>query len=176
MRYLLIDEVRYGDTELAAMKNLSAALFRLEKSRTPQEIREVLKNLIEWLKAPEQLSLRRAFTVMLGRVLLPRRVPGQSVPELNDLQEVDAMLAETVQEWTKQWKAEGRQEGRREGRQEGRYEEASNVLRRLLQKKYGAGDLPLRVEEKLAGATLEEIESWTDRILDARTLDDVFGN
>ncbi|MBF0626332.1 MAG: Rpn family recombination-promoting nuclease/putative transposase, partial [Magnetococcales bacterium] len=39
MRYLLIDEVRYGDAELATMRNLAAALFRLEKSRSPEEIR-----------------------------------------------------------------------------------------------------------------------------------------
>ena len=63
-----------------------------------------------------------------------------------------------------------------EGRMEGRHEEATHVLRRLLQKKYGARELPLRVEEKLVDASLEEIESWTDRILDARTLEDVFDN
>ena len=167
MRYLLIDEVRYEDAELTPMRNLTAALFRLEKSRQPEEIRSVLKNLIDWLRAPEQLSLRRAFTVMLGRVLLPRRVPGQTVPELNDLQEVDAMLAETVQEWTKQWKAEGRQEGRQE--------EAVKVLRRLVQKKFGNPIMPSHIEEKLAGATLEEIEILTDRILDAQSLGEVFG-
>ncbi len=58
----------------------------------------------------------------------------------------------------------------------GRHEEASSLFRRLLQKKFAAGDLPVRIEEKLAGATLEEIESWTDRILDARTLEDIFDN
>uniref|UniRef100_A0A1S7LF79 Transposase n=1 Tax=Magnetococcus massalia (strain MO-1) TaxID=451514 RepID=A0A1S7LF79_MAGMO len=88
MEYMLIDEVRYADSELGSMRNLSAALFRLEKSGSPEQIREVLSNLIEWLKAPEQLSLRRAFTVMLGRVLLPRKAPGQTIPELNDLQVV----------------------------------------------------------------------------------------
>ncbi len=160
MRYLLIDEVRYGNAELESMKNLSAALFRLEKSRTPQEIREVLKSLINWLKTPDQLSLRRAFTVMLGRVLLPRRVPGQSVPELNDLQEVDAMLAETVQEWTKKWKAEGRQEG-----------EAALLLRQL-QRRFGS--LPADLTEKVRLADRTTLETWGDRVLDAQSLDDVF--
>lgn len=36
MKYLLIDEVRYEDAELAAQRNLAAALFRFEKSRNLQ--------------------------------------------------------------------------------------------------------------------------------------------
>ncbi|MBF0188284.1 MAG: Rpn family recombination-promoting nuclease/putative transposase [Magnetococcales bacterium] len=172
MRYLLIDEVRYEDAVLADMQNLVAALFRLEKSQTPTDIRAVLKSLITWLKAPEQLSLRRAFTVMLGRVLLPRRVPGQTIPELNDLQEVDAMLAETVQEWTKQWKAEGRAEGRNEGRAEGRAEEAGSMLSRLLQRRFG--DLPHWAQEKIQNANVKTLEQWSDRIFDADSLEAVF--
>lgn len=69
MRYLLVDEVRFGNAELESMRNFVTALFRLEKSSAPAEIQAVVKHLIDWLKAPEQLSLRRAFTVMLGRVL-----------------------------------------------------------------------------------------------------------
>ena len=170
MRYLLIDEVRYADAELATMRNLAAALFRLEKSRSPEEIRGAVRHLIEWLKAPEQSSLRRAFTVMLGRVLLPRRAPGQPIPELNDLQEVDAMLAETVQEWTKQWETQGWRKGLQEGRQEGRQEEAAAVLQRLLTRRFGP--LPEWASDKVARADLPALENWTDRVLDARSLDE----
>ncbi len=34
--------------------------------------------------------------------------------ELNDLNEVNTMLAERVKQWTKEWKQEGLQEGRQE--------------------------------------------------------------
>ncbi|MBF0633012.1 MAG: Rpn family recombination-promoting nuclease/putative transposase [Magnetococcales bacterium] len=162
MRYLLIDVVRYKDSELTPMCNLVAALCRLEKSQTSEEIRAVVALLVDWLKAPEQLSLRRAFTVMLGRVLLPRRVPGQVIPELNDLQEVDAMLAETVGEWTKEWKREGRQEG-----------EAA-ILTRLLQRRFGT--VPDWANEKIAKADLSSLEEWSLRIFDAQSLDDIFAD
>ncbi|MBF0602508.1 MAG: transposase, partial [Nitrospirae bacterium] len=46
-------------------------------------------------------------------------------------------------------------------------------LLRLLRKKNGP-DLPSWVDNKLAGATLKEVETWIDRILDARSLEDVF--
>ncbi|MBF0260735.1 MAG: Rpn family recombination-promoting nuclease/putative transposase [Magnetococcales bacterium] len=168
MRYLLIDEMRHGDAELGAMRNLVAALFRLEKSRSVEEIRSALGCLIDWLKAPEQASLRRAFTVMLGRVLLPRRVPGQSVPEMRDLQEVETMLAETVQEWTQQWEAKGLLQGRQEGRQEG---EAAMLLRQLYRR---FGMVPDWVGEKVSQADSQALEAWSLRILDAQSLDEIF--
>ncbi|MDQ2694967.1 MAG: Rpn family recombination-promoting nuclease/putative transposase, partial [Pseudomonadota bacterium] len=120
--YLLIDEGRYGESELASVRNLAAALFRLEHSRSPEDIRRVLQTLIEWLRAPEQRSLRRALTTWLVRVLLPSRIPGVRIQELQDLNEVDSMLAERVKEWTEQWKQQGLEEGRREGLQQGKQE------------------------------------------------------
>jgi hypothetical protein len=42
LRYLLIDEGRYGESELAPQRNLAAALFRLEGSREPRDVARVL--------------------------------------------------------------------------------------------------------------------------------------
>jgi hypothetical protein len=65
IRYLLLDEQRLADTELAGQRNVAAALFQLENSRRPEDIERVLASLIDWLAAPEQDSLRRAFVVWL---------------------------------------------------------------------------------------------------------------
>lgn len=111
VRYLLIDEGALPVTALPETRNLVAALFRLEHSRQPEDVRRVVESLVEWLAAPEQTSLRRAFTVWLRRVLLPARLPGVAVPEVAELQEVRSMLAERVIEWTKDWKQQGIQEG-----------------------------------------------------------------
>ena len=125
-RYLLIDEGALAESELASLRNLAAALFQLENSRQPEDVQRVLERLIEWLGAPEQMELRRTFTVWIKRVLFPKRLPGVKVPEVQDLQEVRGMLEERVIEWTRDWKEQGIQEGRRigiqEGRQEGRQE------------------------------------------------------
>jgi predicted transposase/invertase (TIGR01784 family) len=120
--YLLVDESRYSAAELEPLRNLVAALFRLENSRGVGDVRRVLEALLEWLKEPEQESLRRAFVLWFKRVFLPARVPDAEVPELQDLQEVQTMLAERVVEWTRQWKEEGLREGREEGIQQGRQE------------------------------------------------------
>ena len=94
LRYLLIDEGYYDNHELESLKSLVSALFQLERQQTPEDVCRIITALIDWLKSPEQQSLRRAFTVWLGRVLLPSRYPGESIPEFHDLQEVHAMLCQ----------------------------------------------------------------------------------
>lgn len=81
---LLVDEGRYADSELTASRNLVAAWFRLENSRSPRHAQRVLEALMEWLAAPEQTSLRRAFTAWRREVFLPGRLPMVNLPELNN--------------------------------------------------------------------------------------------
>lgn len=102
-----LDSEHFTYSELEPLRNLAAALFRLENSRTPKDLEDMLVALVDWLKAPEQTSLWRAFTVWLKRVLLQSRMPGVEFTKLNDLQEVSAMLAERVVEWTETWEQQG---------------------------------------------------------------------
>jgi hypothetical protein len=53
-RYVLIDESAYADADLSTMRNLAAALFRLEGSRDPATVREVLGALAAWLADQER--------------------------------------------------------------------------------------------------------------------------
>ncbi len=66
------------------------------------------------------------------------------------------MLSERVLEWTEQWKQEGEM----------------RVLQRQLTRRFG--DLPVWAVSRLEEAGLEELEVWTDRVLDAGTLEEVF--
>ncbi len=78
-----------------------------------------LHALVEWLKAPEQTSLRRAFTVWFNRVFLPKRLSGVEFESLSDLHEVHDMLANRVESWTDQWKREGLEQGLERGLEQG---------------------------------------------------------
>ena len=120
------------------------------------------------LKAPEQDGLRRAFTVWLRRVLLPSRLPGIQLPQVIDLVEMKAMLAERVQEWTKQWKQEGIEEELQKGRQEGQAE----LLIKILERKFGP--LPPVYQQRILTAGPEDIWRWVDRALVAAALEQVF--
>ncbi len=97
--YLLLDEVRLAESDLSGMKNLAAALFRLETSRGPEDIRQVLACLIDWLREPAQRTLRRAFAVWMRRVLLPARIPGVELEEFG----VEAKLAQASTDQLERW-------------------------------------------------------------------------
>ncbi len=120
LRYALLDEARIPEMELDSERNVAAALFRLEKSRDLDDFRKQ----VGWMAAGPEMDegLRASVYTWLTRVLMPSRFPGLDVAEAESLEEVQAMLAERVMEWTREWKEEGRQEGREEGREEGRQE------------------------------------------------------
>ena len=119
MRYFLLDEGRIVQGELQELKNLAAALFRLEQSREPEDILRVVRSLLVWLAAPEQASLNRAFTVWVEKVLMPARLPGVGIPHLHNLTEAETMLAERVKKWTEDWKAQGLEKGLEQGLEKG---------------------------------------------------------
>lgn len=65
-----------------------------------------------------------------------------------------------------------RQESHAEGRVEGRAEKARSILLRQLQLKFGA--LSADVVERVGAAEEPELDRWSDRVLTATTLDEVF--
>jgi len=121
VRYLLIDERRVRTNERGSSKNLAAVLFQIENSKTEQELRTIVGSLRELLRGPQHAELRRAFSVWISEVILPR-VRGTPSRSIEDLEETYSMLSETIKKWKADWRREGLREGRTEGRMEGRME------------------------------------------------------
>lgn len=174
LHYLLLDEGSYHDHELASLRNLSAALFRLENSRTPEDVQQVLQALIDWLQSSEQDHLQRAFTIWLKKVFLPGRMPEVAFDEIQDLQEVHSMLAERVKEWSKNWKQEGIEEGIEEGLQKGEIKGEMNLLLRQLEWRFGAVSETITARVKQADSPT--LQLWSKRILTAQTIEEVFAD
>jgi hypothetical protein len=162
MPYLLLAEHNFQDQELKPLRNLVAALFRLEISQEPAHLASVVENLLEWLKDSKQASLRRAFTVWFHRVLFADKPAPERLGPLNELGEVQVMLAERVQEWKKEWKKEAISEG------------TAIMLRQLLEHKFGS--LEERIVGQLQTADDQQLQEWGKRILTATTLNEIFDN
>lgn len=75
-------------------------------------------------------------------------------------------LQETVLEWRREWQRIGREEGRRQG--------ALLSLTHLLEVKFGV----LRPEDRVrvGEADMEQLMAWAERLLTARSLDEVFND
>ncbi|MBF0159732.1 MAG: Rpn family recombination-promoting nuclease/putative transposase [Magnetococcales bacterium] len=163
MRYYVMDEGAFPRDLLRSLPSLSAILFRLEHPTDARSVVETGQDLVEWFKShPDTLPLKRLFRELLIGAM--ERVKGSeplmSAPE--ELGEVSNMLADHIEQWG------------RDAKQEGRKEEGSSILLRLL--RYRFPTLPNWVEQKVLGADLDVLAQWTDRILDARSLQDIFGD
>ena len=67
---------------------------------------------------------------------------------------------------------QGIEKGLEKGREEGRTQGTASVLLRLLNRRFGP--LSADVTRRLAQSTPEQLEIWAERVLDARTIDEVF--
>jgi predicted transposase YdaD len=168
LRYRLVDEAAYPREDLAALSSPVADLFRIEKSRDWPEVRASVHRLRQSIP-PGEAALRRAFETWLQKVILPRF--GLSLDDVSaelTLEEMETMLAESIDRWNREIREEGRQEGRQEGQQEG---EARVVLRQLRLK---LGPLEPAIEDRVRSADADRLLEWSERILTAASLQEVF--
>jgi predicted transposase/invertase (TIGR01784 family) len=165
LRYCLLDEMQMADSELESLRNLAAAMFRLEKSRGPETMEQALEAAIEWLRAPGLEEVRRSFTDWVLKVLLPSRIRGVKFPESLDLEEVKAMLAESGLSWSDQWMQEGLEKG-----QENALAQARGALFQDLEMRFGP--LPPEIRRRVEAITsIEELTRFTLRAGAASSLD-----
>lgn len=166
-KYIVVDETHLSEEKLGPVDNPVTAVFQLEQSRGPEDVRRVVEALLDILDDPELKALYEDFLSFINTVVIPARLKSQGVPEAKDLLEVRSMLAETVVQWTEDWKAEGLEEGQKKGRQEGKLE----LLQRLFEQRFGT--LPSWAIEQLQEASPETLDAWGLRLLGAQSLEEV---
>jgi len=79
---------------------------------------------------------------------------------------------QSVIEWTKEWKRQGLERGLEQGLEQGRLEGRRQTVQRLLARRFGP--LPDVALGRLEAADAALLDEWTERLLDAATLDEVF--
>lgn len=83
-------------------------------------------------------------------------------------------IARGVQQGIQQGMQQGMQRGIQQGVQQGMQLGEALLLQRLLTRRFG--ELSAAQQARLAAATPAQLEIWGDRVLDARSLDEVFGD
>lgn len=157
-----------GRTRKRLPDNRMSDIINLETGPNPEYLQHLVDHLTHHLKGPENRELRRAFAVWINRIVLKRLAPGTILPEVNELNEVQNMLAERVTQWTENWKQEGMQKGIPMGQQK----EAARMLYRQLTRRFGI--LSIETRQKLENAPTEQLEQWGENLMDAKTLEEVF--
>ena len=158
MRYLVLDEGLLVGKGGLPDQNLAALLFRLEHNKGLEDSTKVLQTVLRLTRGREFTELRRAFFLWVRHVLLPRSLPATiNLSHAADLSELTVMLTTH----TKDWGYYLRQEG------------ASSVLEHQLSRKFGP--LPANILKRLREADTEQLQAWSLKVLDAQTLEEVFG-
>ncbi|MBW8067920.1 MAG: DUF4351 domain-containing protein [Ferrovum sp.] len=170
-KYLLVDENDYPDSELAPLNNLVAAVFRFEHPVSSEKIEELIALLEVWLV--DQSGLRRMIARWLRATLMRKPEYRILLPEVDDLQELRIMLSERMKEWAHQYRAEGEAIGEAIGEARGEVRGEALALQKQLTRRFGV--IPADVLEKISAATVEQIDGWLYQILDAKSLNDLFG-
>ena len=98
LSYLLLDEGAIVDSPgwSDEMRNIVAAIFRIEKHRDEKDVSDAIGHLAEWLSGTEQASLRRAIIIWFYRVFLPNRAPELEFPEVSDFTNLHEAMVRTV--------------------------------------------------------------------------------
>jgi hypothetical protein len=95
-------------------------------------------------------------------------LPEEGTPETPSLEEFETMLAESIDRWNRELREEGVQEGLQKGLQEGE----ARILLRQLRLKFGP--LKPETEEQVPAADAERLMEWSERVLGAERVEDVF--
>ncbi|QEP43627.1 DUF4351 domain-containing protein [Ectothiorhodospiraceae bacterium BW-2] len=170
-RYHLLDE---GRTAYDIANNHFSDILELENNPDLKQIEAVVARLTKQLKGEHNRELRRAFTIWINRMVLKRLAPADKLPKINELSEVQSMLAERMTQLTEEWKQQGVQLGVQLGEKQGVQKGERKILERQIIRRFGFNALSNELRQKLASATIEELEQWGDNILDAQTLEEVF--
>ena len=166
--YLLVETGRFGPRDLPDEGNLADVLFRMESSRNPQQLRRAIGMAEKRLGKPGTGRLREAFTLWLHSGFLPSRFPGIELPDFTNLKEAKAMIETPMTAWIERQKERASQKGIQNGIQKG---EALLVARQL-GRKFGA--LPEAMQAAIASADPEKLTLWGERLLTAKSLEQVF--
>ncbi|MCD2448841.1 hypothetical protein GO003_000295 [Methylicorpusculum oleiharenae] len=144
----------------------------LQQCATSDDLQTHIQLLQQHLKAAHYQPIRRSFAIWLRR-LLRVKFKAESIPEYQELTEVNAMLAERLTDWTLQWKKEGEEIGEKRGQkigeERGQKKEALRLLIKLTSLKYG--ELPDWALQKMEQADIQQLEIWSERILTAESLE-----
>ncbi|MGE4125899.1 MAG: DUF4351 domain-containing protein [Pusillimonas sp.] len=121
--------------------------------------------LNDWLA--DNPELRRIFAIWIRAVVLRRSKYAVVLPKIDDLKELKMTLTARFETWAEEFEQRGIEKGLEKGLLKGE----ALALQRLLVKRFGP--LSEHAAQQIESATSEQINLWIDRVLDARSLNDV---
>ena len=167
-----MDLGKIPDRYLSADRRLRVRLLAMKYATRGKSRQVAIKELlIEALKdAPEELRPVLYYLIQTYTAYDEKTI--QEIIRKVQPEEIDTMMSQFARDITKTARQEALREGVQQGMQRGRQEGEAGLLLRLLS--YRFHPLPDEITRRIHTADPNTIETWADRILDAKSLDEVF--
>ena len=168
------DEATILRRDLTPLGTLCFLCLRVLRGATGDEVLAAVDRWADLLRAvdrdPGPPSGESAIQAVTGYVLRTSEVDARDLHMAIEriLQRREWTIMSTAEKLVNQGIERGRTEGLAEGITKGR---AATLLRQLTKR---FGELPLPLQARLQAASPGDLDRWTDRVLDAPSLDDVF--
>ncbi|MBK7675276.1 MAG: Rpn family recombination-promoting nuclease/putative transposase [Candidatus Accumulibacter sp.] len=168
--YHLIDLSDYRDDELRGAVMLQTALLTLKyifRDELRERLPEILGLLRDLAQSSKGLDYVRTLLRYLAQAASIDRLSGDQLRQAvtQTLSGGDELMLTIAEQWEQQATERGIEKGIEQGE--------ARLLKQLLTWRFGS--LPAWAEARLAGAEPARLETWAKRVLDAQTLDAVFG-
>ncbi|CAK0770957.1 transposase [Azospirillaceae bacterium] len=167
--YELIDLGPIQNEKLSSYPPLRAGLLALKYSHRDGDLETVLMQI--FTDVGDERTLFSMLVVYITKVYtdvdstLLQKVIRKVKPEWEE-----DMVSIAAREWMAEGKAIGWIAGKAEGEASGK----ANMLLRQLRRRFQT--LPSHIEERVLKATSDQLDEWSELILDATSLDDIFGS
>ena len=174
-RYSLMDLRRIPDANLSQERPLRVGLLIMKHGPLGRAGRRTLLRIARQALRLGYDDLATFLYYLLGdladdpRGELARGILRELVPE-----EEERVVSLIAEQWRAEGEARGRAEGEARGRAEGEARGKADMLLRQLTRRFGP--LPPEIEARVRTADGRRLDAWSERILDARTLADVFAD
>ena len=164
LKFWLLDEGQFSTEYLNGLQRVMAAIFRMENTHDTEEAKQAIRYLGQAVaKSPFKQTIDRAVMQWM-QFRLSHKMPGLVMPSIDEILKGSDMLETNMNQWRDKAIAEGVLLGKLEGE--------TTLLELLLVKRFRG--ITENTRARLKTATAEQLEMWAERILDARTLADVF--
>ena len=148
---------------------LRLVLLCLQVKNTPEDLDKLVQIIYLFSKLDNEAPALQWMSVIFRYLL---QVVDIEPDVLQDLvtQSLSAGKEEMLMTVAERLEKRGEARGLLEGEAKGR----NAILSRQLSKRFGLNTLDIRMQERLRNATPEQLDRWAERILDAKTLEEVF--
>lgn len=186
LKFWLLDEGQFSAEYLEGLQRVMAAIFRMEHVHDTEDVKRAIRNLGKAVsQSPFRQTIEKAVTQWMY-FRLNQKMPDLSRPEVNEIMKGAEMLETNLERIIANEKAKakaegvmlgelkGKLEGELKGELKGKLKGEAMLLERQMVKRFG--NLAEDTRSRIKTASTDQLENWAERILDAHSLSEVFGD